>query len=76
MGQAAVTKEEAVRLALAEVGDVSAEDLSVFIQRRFGLRIEPKFVPVFKASIRAREQLEAARRARNRLAAESETGSL
>ncbi len=64
MGQEGMSKEEAVRFALGEVGDVSAEELAAFVQRRFGLWIEPKFVPVFKASIRAREQLEKARQAR------------
>jgi hypothetical protein len=64
VGQEVVSKEEAVRLALAEIGDVSAEPFAAFIQRRFGLRIDPKFVPVFKASIRAKEQLEETRRVR------------
>jgi hypothetical protein len=62
--QDVISKEEGVLLALAEVGEVSAEDLAGFVEGRFGLRIDPKFIPVFKASIRAREQLEEARRVR------------
>jgi hypothetical protein len=58
-----MNKEELVRLALRELGDVPAKDLSVFIEQRHGVLIEPKFIPIFKASIRAQSQLEEARQA-------------
>jgi hypothetical protein len=58
MGQEVVTKEEAVRLALAQLGDVSAPKLVRFIEQRYGLKIDPKFVPVLKATLRAKEQVE------------------
>jgi hypothetical protein len=63
MGQEAITKEEAVRLALAEVGDVSSADLAAFIEQRYGLRIDPRFIPLFRASVRDKERLEQARAA-------------
>jgi hypothetical protein len=56
-------KLEMVQTALRELGDVSAQALSSFIERRHGVRIEPKFIPLFKASIRDKERLEAERRA-------------
>jgi hypothetical protein len=53
---------ELVRLAVQELGDVSTQELSVFIEATHGVKIEPKFIPVFKATLRARLQ-EAARQA-------------
>jgi hypothetical protein len=64
----ALTKEEAVRLALAELGDVPASDLAAFVERRCRLKIDPRFLPIFKAVIRARER-EAQARAQGRAAA-------
>lgn len=56
-------KVELVQIALRELGNVSAQELSSFIDRRHGVLIEPKFIPIFKASLRAQEQLELARQA-------------
>jgi hypothetical protein len=61
MAQAAVAKEGMVRLALTEVGDVPAPALADFIQQRFGVKIEPRFIPLFRASLRAKGELEEAR---------------
>jgi hypothetical protein len=63
MGQEAITKEEAVRLALAEVGDVSSADLAAFIERQYRLRIDPRFMPIFRATVRDKERLQQARAA-------------
>lgn len=54
-------KLQIVQLALREVGDVSLEELSTFILTRHGLKIEPRFLPLFKASLWDRNRLEAAR---------------
>jgi hypothetical protein len=54
-------KLEMVQIALRELGDVPAQELSAFIEKRHGVRIEPKFIPIFKASIRDKARLEAAR---------------
>jgi hypothetical protein len=54
-------KLEIVQIALRELGDVSAQELSAFIEKKHGVRIEPKFIPVYKASIRDKIRLEAAR---------------
>jgi hypothetical protein len=52
-----MTKMEAFQLALAEVGDISAEQLSAHVARKFGITIEPKFIPFFRASVRDLENL-------------------
>ena len=56
-------KLEMLQIALRELGDVSAQELSAFIERRYGVKIEPKFIPIFKASLRDKIRLEAARQA-------------
>ena len=61
--RAGVTPTEAMRQALAELGDAPNADLAAFLERRFGLRIDARFLPVLKASARGLEQLERARRA-------------
>jgi hypothetical protein len=53
---------EAVRRALPEVGEVSNEELAAYVQRTFGMIIRPNFVPVLKAAVRDKENLEAWRR--------------
>jgi hypothetical protein len=48
-------KVEAVRLALAELCDVPAAELVAFVERAYGVRIEARFLPVVKASIRGKD---------------------
>lgn len=55
-------KVEAVRLALVQLGDVSAEELTAYLSREYGIQIEPRFVPLFKATVRDRANLEQTRR--------------
>ena len=66
----AVSMEEAVRLALAELGDVTNADLAAYVGRRFGLKVEPRFVPVLKAALLVRQQREHFRARARGLAAE------
>lgn len=56
-------KLKLVQAALWELGDVSAQELSSFIAKQHGVKIEPMFIPIFKASIRDKVRLEAARQA-------------
>jgi hypothetical protein len=56
-----VDKLEIVQIALRELGDVTAQELSAFIEKTHGLKIEPKFIPLYKASIRDKMRLEATR---------------
>lgn len=50
-------KMEAFRLAVAEVGDVPVEQLSRHIEQKYGVRIEPQYIPLFRASLQDREKL-------------------
>lgn len=56
-------KVELVQIALRELGNVSAQELSSFIEKRHGVLIEPRFIPIFNASLRAQNQLEQSRQA-------------
>ena len=45
-----MSKMDAFRLAVAEIGDGSAEELSSFIQQKYNVLIEPKQIVVFRAT--------------------------
>jgi hypothetical protein len=57
-------KLEAVRLALAELGDAPAAELAAFVRARYGVEVQPGLIPVSRATLRDREQLERARAGR------------
>ena len=44
------------RLALAEIGDVSAAELSAHLEKKHGVKIEPAFIPLFKATLQDLER--------------------
>ena len=44
------------RCAVAEIGDASAVELSAHLQERHGFKIEPAFIPLFKATLRDLER--------------------
>lgn len=48
---------DAVRQALLELGDVSAEQLAAHVEQRHGLRTEPRYIPLFLATIKDRDRL-------------------
>ena len=50
-------KVEAVRLALAERCDLSAQELAALVRARYGVELNPRFVPVIKAVLRDKEML-------------------
>jgi hypothetical protein len=52
-----------MRQALTELGDVPNGELAAFLRRRFGLKVDARFVAVLKASARGLDQLEKARQA-------------
>jgi len=45
-----MSKMDAFRLALAEIGDGSSEELSSFIQQKYGVTIEPNQIVLFRAT--------------------------
>ena len=64
------SKEEAVRLALAAIGDATAPEVAAFVERRYVVKIDPKLLPVIRPTLRAREQREEARARAKALTAE------
>ena len=47
---------ELFRLAVAEIGDAPAAELSEHLEKEHGIKIEPAFIPLFKATLRNLEQ--------------------
>jgi hypothetical protein len=45
------------RLALAEIGDVPDAEISAHLEKKHGVKIEPAFIPVFKATLQDFEKL-------------------
>ena len=45
-----MSKMDAFRLAVAEIGDGSAEELSSYIQQKYGVMIEPNQIVLFRAT--------------------------
>ena len=45
----------AVRRAMVEPGDVSAEELEAFIGTKKGVTVRPQFVPILKATLKDKE---------------------
>ena len=58
-----MSRTELFRLALAEIGDAPAAELSSFIQAKYGVRIDPRFIPVLRASLQDLERLTRLRQA-------------
>lgn len=52
-----MSKVEAVRRALLEIGNVSAEELAAFASRHYGVNLDPLIVPVIKATLKDRVAL-------------------
>jgi len=58
MGKEMMSKDEMVRLALESLGDASVENLAAFVEQKFGVKINPRYIPIFKASLRGKEHFE------------------
>ena len=65
-----MSQVEAVRRALAELGDVSAEELAAYIRTKYGVTVRPQFVPILKATLRDQEILAEWRRKSQEAAAQ------
>ena len=48
---------ELFRNAVAEIGDVSAVELSEHLEKKHGVKIEPAFIPLFKATLKDLERI-------------------
>jgi hypothetical protein len=42
---------ELFRRAVDEIGDASAAELSAHLEKKHGVKIEPAFIPLFKATL-------------------------
>ena len=47
---------ELFRRAVAEIGYVSAAELSAHLEKKHGVKIEPAFIPLFKATLQDLER--------------------
>jgi hypothetical protein len=47
---------EIFRLAVAEIGDVSAAELSAHLEKKHGVKIEPAYIPVFRETLKELEK--------------------
>ena len=47
---------ELFRRAVAEIGYVSAAELSAHLEKKHGVKIEPAFIPLFKATLQDLEK--------------------
>jgi len=45
------------RRAVAEIGDASAAELSAHLEKQHGFKIEPRFIPLYKATLRDLERM-------------------
>jgi hypothetical protein len=57
MRREAMNQAEALRRAMVELGDASAEELAAFIGTKYGVTVRPQFVPVLKATLKDKEIL-------------------
>lgn len=67
-----MSQAEALRRALAELGEVPAEELAAHMAAAYGVRVRPQFVPVLKATLRDKEILARWRRKAEEAAQASE----
>ena len=47
---------ELFRCAVAEIGDASDAELSAHLEKKHGVKIEPAFIPLFKATLQDLER--------------------
>jgi hypothetical protein len=47
---------ELFRSAVAEIGDVSAAELSAHLEKKHGVKIDPAYIPVFRETLKELEK--------------------
>jgi len=52
-----MSKIEAIRRTLLEIGDAAPEQLAAHMQSSYGVRIDPRYIPVLKATLRDKDLL-------------------
>jgi hypothetical protein len=48
---------ELFRRAVAEIGNAAAAELSAHLEKQHGFKIEPRFIPLYKATLRDLERM-------------------
>jgi hypothetical protein len=48
---------EIFRRAVAEIGDATSAELSAHLEKQHGFKIEPRFIPLYKATLRDLERM-------------------
>ena len=66
-----MTKLEMVRQAVSVKGEATSGEISAFIEEWHGVKIEPKFIPIYRATIKDKQLLEEKRRPAEALAAQA-----
>lgn len=58
-----MTKQEMAEAAIERLGEgATAEAIIGYVEQQFGVRVEPKYIPIYKASLRGKKMLEESRR--------------
>jgi hypothetical protein len=68
-----MTKLDMVKEALSKIGEVSGQELSAFVEAEHGTKIDPAFIPVYRATLKDKERMEKARRRNEPPASENKT---
>jgi len=63
MAKEQIGLEEAVRRILVECGDIPVPELVGLVEQRYGLKLDARFLPIIRASLRHRAESEARRAA-------------
>ena len=66
---------EVVRVALAELGEATSEEVAAFVLARFGVKVDARIVPVIRETIRQEERRAAFYRERVEAASGDQAGS-
>jgi hypothetical protein len=64
---------ELFRRAVAEIGDASAAELTAHLEKKHGMKIEPAFIPLFKATLQDLERTNQLRQEAKPIAPEEPT---
>ena len=70
-----MTKVEIMKEALTEIGEASSQEISAFVEKKYGVKIEPAYVPVLRAILKDKEMMANSRKRPNPAGDEPTTGA-
>lgn len=59
-----VTNLEMIQAAIKELGATENESLAAFVEKRYGVKIDAKYIPIYRASLVDKRKLAVERAAR------------